>query len=195
MGILVQGVGAVVALIEGILRVVTDVFLTKPLPASLEYLEDADLKTLDGEERTLKARTLEEASELSSLKPQLEELGVPLYAVVKENISTEVQDFRPYFAGEIFLDEKKRFYGPRQRKLGLLAFLRLGVWKNGLRAFRNGFLGNVYGEGFILGGVYVIGAGQQGVMLEHREMEFGDKVNILDVLRAARRIPVELVEK
>lgn len=49
---------------------------------------------------------LQEASELSSLKPQLEELGVPLYAVVKEKIGTEIQDFKLSFAGEIFLDEK-----------------------------------------------------------------------------------------
>lgn len=48
----------------------------------------------------------QEAAELSSLKPQLDELGVPLYAVVKEDVGTEVQNFRPYFKGEIFLDEK-----------------------------------------------------------------------------------------
>lgn len=28
----------------------------------------------------------------------------------------------------------------------------------------------------------------QGILLEHRELEFGDKVNTDDVLRAARRI-------
>ena len=49
---------------------------------------------------------LQEAAELSSLKPQLEELGVSLYAVVKEEIGTEIQNFRPYFNGEIFVDEK-----------------------------------------------------------------------------------------
>lgn len=134
----------------------------------------------------------EEAAELSSLKPQLEELGVPLYAVVKEDVGTEVQNFRPYFKGEIFLDEKRRFYGPRERKMGLLAFLRVGVWMNGLRAFKKGFMGNVSGEGFVLGGVFVIGRGQQGILLEHREIEFGDKVNIEDVIQAVRRIPREL---
>lgn len=51
---------------------------------------------------------LQEASELSSLKPQLDQLGVPLYAVVKEDIGTEIQDFRPHFAGDVFLDEKVR---------------------------------------------------------------------------------------
>lgn len=49
---------------------------------------------------------LQEASELSSLKPQLEELGVPLVAVVKENIGAEIQDFRPHFAGDIYIDEQ-----------------------------------------------------------------------------------------
>lgn len=52
---------------------------------------------------------VQEAAELSSLKPQLDQLGVPLYAVVKEDIGTEVQNFRPYFKGEIFLDEKVDF--------------------------------------------------------------------------------------
>lgn len=134
----------------------------------------------------------EEAAELSSLKPQLDELGVPLYAVVKEDVGTEVQNFRPYFQGEIFLDEKRRFYGPRERKMGVLAFLRVGVWMNGLRAFKKGFMGNVLGEGYVLGGVFVIGQGQQGILLEHREIEFGDKVNTEVVIEAARRISQEL---
>lgn len=50
---------------------------------------------------------LQEAAALSSLKPQLEQLQVPLFAVVKEDVGTEVQNFRAYFKGEeIFLDEK-----------------------------------------------------------------------------------------
>lgn len=134
----------------------------------------------------------EEAAELSSLKPQLDALGVSLYAVVKEDVGTELQNFRPYFKGEIFLDEKRRFFGPRERRLGLLGFVRVGVWMNSLRAIRNGFFGNIYGEGFVLGGVFVIGQGQQGILLEHRETEFGDKVDIEHVLWAARRISQEL---
>lgn len=49
---------------------------------------------------------LQEAADLSSLKSKLDELGVPLYAVVKELIKNEVKDFQPYFKGEIFLDEE-----------------------------------------------------------------------------------------
>uniref|UniRef100_A0A8C7AF88 Peroxiredoxin-like 2A n=1 Tax=Neovison vison TaxID=452646 RepID=A0A8C7AF88_NEOVI len=131
---------------------------------------------------------LQEAADLSSLKPKLDELGVPLYAVVKEQIRTEVQDFQPYFKGEIFLDEKKRFYGPQRRKMMFMGFVRLGVWYNFFRARNGGFSGNLEGEGFILGGVFVVGSGKQGILLEHREKEFGDKVNPVSVLEAARKI-------
>ncbi|KAF6730020.1 Redox-regulatory protein FAM213A [Oryzias melastigma] len=211
LAIVGDAVAAVGGLLAGVLNYMTDIFLTAPMKATLKHLEDTELKTLTGDIKTFKAKCLweksgavimavrllilscvQEAAELSSLKPQLDQLGVPLYAVVKEDVGTEVQNFRPYFKGEIFLDEKRRFYGPRERKMGLLAFLRLGVWFNGLRAFRKGFLGNVLGEGFVLGGVFVIGRDQQGILLEHREMEFGDKVNISEVLHAARRVAREL---
>nr|CBN81662.1 Uncharacterized protein [Dicentrarchus labrax] len=202
MGLVANAVATIGGLIHGVTNFFTNLFLTPPMKATLKHLEDTELKTLKGEIKTLKARSLwersgavimAEAAELSSLKPQLDELGVPLYAVVKEDVGTEVQNFRPYFKGEIFLDEKRRFYGPCERKMGLLSFLRVGVWMNGLRAFKNGFVGNVLGEGFVLGGVFVIGRGEQGILLEHREIEFGDKVNILDVIRAARRISQELL--
>ncbi|KAA0717742.1 Redox-regulatory protein FAM213A [Triplophysa tibetana] len=134
---------------------------------------------------------LQEASELSSLKPQLDALGVPLYAVVKEKIGSEIQDFKPNFAGEIFLDETQAFYGPQQRKMGGLGFIRLGVWQNFIRAWKSGYQGNINGEGFILGGVFVIGSGKQGVLLEHREKEFGDRVGNESVLEAVKKIVVE----
>lgn len=47
--------------------------------------------------------------------------------------------------------------------MGGLGFLRLGVWQNFIRAWRSGYQGNMNGEGFILGGVFVIGAGEQVV--------------------------------
>lgn len=130
----------------------------------------------------------EEASELSSVKPQLDRLGVPLYAVVKENIGTEVIDFKKYFKGEVYLDDKRCFYGPFMRKMAFSGFVRLSVLKNFQRAWKNGFTGNLDGEGFILGGVFVIGSEKQGILLEHREMEAGDKVNVTAILEAAGKI-------
>ncbi|CAN8216564.1 unnamed protein product [Coccothraustes coccothraustes] len=186
MGMWSVGLGAIGAAVTGIVLANTDLFLSKPEKATLEFLEEIELKTL-GSGKIL-AISDHEASELSSLKPQLSKLGVPLYAVVKEKIGTEVEDFQHYFKGEIFLDEKKGFYGPRRRKMMLSGFFRLGVWQNFFRAWRSGYSGNLEGEGFTLGGVYVIGAGRQGVLLEHREKEFGDKVSLPSVLEAAEKI-------
>uniref|UniRef100_A0A3B4X7M1 Peroxiredoxin-like 2A n=1 Tax=Seriola lalandi dorsalis TaxID=1841481 RepID=A0A3B4X7M1_SERLL len=132
----------------------------------------------------------EEAAELSSLKPQLDELGVPLYAVVKEDVGTEVQNFRPYFKGEIFVDHKQVFYGPKQRRMGLgLGLVRLRVLRNLVHVGRRkGYQGNRKGEGLILGGLFVTGGEQQGILLEHREKEFGDKADLSSILEAARKI-------
>ncbi|TKC50296.1 peroxiredoxin-like 2A isoform X1 [Delphinapterus leucas] len=208
MGMWSIGAGALGAAALALLLANTDVFLPKPQKATLEYLEDIDLKTLEKEPVTFKAKTLwenngavimavrrpgcflcrEEAADLSSLKPKLDELGIPLYAVVKEHVKTEVKDFQPYFKGEIFLDEKKKFYGPERRKMMFMGFVRLGVWYNFFRARSGGFSGNLEGEGFILGGVFVVGPGKQGILLEHREKEFGDKVNLVSVLEAAKKI-------
>uniref|UniRef100_A0A2K5NPU7 Peroxiredoxin-like 2A n=1 Tax=Cercocebus atys TaxID=9531 RepID=A0A2K5NPU7_CERAT len=105
----------------------------------------------------------------------LDELGVPLYAVVKEHIRTEVKDFQPYFKGEIFLGEKKKFYGPQRQKMMFMGFIHLGVWYNFFRAWNEGFSGNLEGEGFIHPRVFVV-----------KRIE--DKVNLLSVLEAAKMI-------
>lgn len=44
----------------------------------------------------------QEAINLSSLKPRFDAHGVTLHAVVKETLG--VEDFRPYFKGDVFLD-------------------------------------------------------------------------------------------
>ncbi|KAM5141055.1 peroxiredoxin-like 2A [Mantella aurantiaca] len=208
MGLWSISIGALGAAVAGIILANTDYFLSKTEKATLEYLGDADLKPISEESKTFKAKELwerngavimavrrpgcflcrEEAAGLSSLKPDLDKLGIPLYAVVKEKIGTEVEDFEPYFKGEIFLDDKKRFYGPQKRKMMFLGLIRLGVWQNFRRAWKAGFEGNLEGEGLILGGVFVIGSGNQGILLEHREKEFGDKANLTAVLEAAKKI-------
>lgn len=60
-----------------------------------------------------------------------------------------------------FLVLQKRFYGPQRRKMMFMGFVRLGVWYNFFRARNGGFSGNLEGEGFILGGVFVVGSGKQ----------------------------------
>ncbi|CAF98685.1 unnamed protein product [Tetraodon nigroviridis] len=176
---------------------VTDWFQTKPERANQGVLENAELKTTGGIHERHEAKSLwektgavimVEAAELSSLKSQLQDLEVPLFAVVKENLGKELDCFKKFFSGKVYVDQKQSFYGPRKRWMFLSMFLRIGVWRNLWRAYRRGFRGNLKGEGLVLGGVFVIGPGQQGILLDHREKEFGDKVNMLAVLRAARHM-------
>lgn len=128
----------------------------------------------------------EEALGLSSLKPQLDTHGVPLYAVVHEALG--VAEFQPFFKGDIFLDKERHFYGPVERRMGLSGFLRLSVWLTIIRNRRAGIDGNMKGEGTILGGVFVIGPGNQGIIFEHREKEFGDYADTTEVIKAVEKI-------
>lgn len=54
--------------------------------------------------------TLKEAAELSSLKSQLQDLEVPLFAVVKENFGKELDCFKKFFSGKVYVDQKVCFY-------------------------------------------------------------------------------------
>lgn len=67
-------------------------------------------------------------------------------------------------------------------------FLRVGVWKSGLRAIGKGVEGNLVGEGRILGGVFVVGPGEQGILLDHKQKEFGDKVDLQEVKDAVSKV-------
>lgn len=48
----------------------------------------------------------QEAAELSSLKAQLQDLEVPLFAVVKENLGKELDCFKKFFSGKVYVDQK-----------------------------------------------------------------------------------------
>ncbi|MBZ3887744.1 Redox-regulatory protein FAM213A [Sciurus carolinensis] len=128
---------------------------------------------------------------LSSLKPKLDDLGVTLYAVIKEKNGTEMKDFQSYFKGDIILDENKKFSGPQRHKMKFMGFSLLSVWFNFFWAWNGGISRNLEGEGFILGGDFMVEPEKQGILIEHQEKELGDKVNPLSVLEAARIIKSE----
>ena len=125
----------------------------------------------------------EEASKLSSMLPKFSEKNFSLYAVVHENLG--VEEFRSFFKGDIFLDKEKRFYGPHERHMGLLkGLLTPSVWSSAFRAYQKGVSGNLQGEGRILGGLYVIGAGNRGILLNYQEKFFGDHASEEVILNA-----------
>jgi len=131
----------------------------------------------------------EEAHELSNLADSFEAKGVPMYAVLHEQLGHK--SFAPYFPGSLLLDEEKRFYGPKERRTLIMGLLRYGVWQSGARAKSKGIEGNLKGDGTLLGGVYLIGPGSQGILYEHREMEFGDHFNSLQLLAALETLKAD----
>ena len=128
----------------------------------------------------------EEAIGLSSLLPELEAHRVQLHAVVHETLG--VDEFRPFFKGNIYLDLEKKFYGPKERWTSLWSILRFGVLKNLYRVKQKDIPGNMRGEGRLLGGVFVIGPADQGILFQHEEKEFGDHADLKDILEAVKNI-------
>ena len=48
--------------------------------------------------------------------------------------------------------------------------------------------GNMKGEGAVMGGVLVVGPGDQGLLYEHQEKKVGDRCNVDDVMSAVAKI-------
>ena len=121
----------------------------------------------------------EEAVQLSKLEPTLSKLNVPLIAVLHEELGHE--EFHAFFKGPLFYDHTKCFFGPVERRLFMLGFLRIQTYTN---IFQAKAKGNLEGDGTLLGGVFVIGPGESGVVFEHREKYWGDYVDTSDVIKA-----------
>eukprot|EP00116_Pleurobrachia_bachei_P015411 sb/3475673/ len=115
--------------------------------------------------------------------------NVRLCAVVKEDLGTELEEYRTFLkGGEIFLDPEKNFYDPAGRSAGYSSLFSLSL----LNKFRKiTVAGNNTGEGFILGGVIVVGPGDQGIIFEHLETAIGVRVDVKDVVEAVKKIQPE----
>ena len=58
MGVVGNALATVGGFITGFLNFFTDIFLTPPLKATLKHLEETELKSLTGEIKTFKAKSL-----------------------------------------------------------------------------------------------------------------------------------------
>ncbi|KAL4240444.1 hypothetical protein ACF0H5_001236 [Mactra antiquata] len=155
--------------------------VAKPVSASLDYLAAGKLQTLDGEKRNFS-----EAQGLSSLVPEMDARGIRLHAVVHETFGAE--EFKPFIKGDVYLDVEKQFYGPQERWMNIPGIFNFKTIVHIIKEIRKGTPGNYDGEGRLLGAVFVIGAGQQGIVYEHHEQVIGDRVNLDDVKKAIEKV-------
>eukprot|EP00667_Euglena_gracilis_P008981 EG_transcript_9103 len=143
----------------------------------------------------------EEAAKLNEKKAQLEELGVRLVAIVKENLPDEVADFEHYWSSEILWDPDLGFFkaigGGAVYKHSVVAFLlkllspfHPALRANVRRATAAGFTGNFVGEGLIAGGLYVLHPGG-GLQYAFLEAELGDHAPLQEVVEVCQRLAAE----
>lgn len=120
--------------------------------------------------------------------------------LVKEDVGTEVADFRSgYWDQEVFVDVDRRFYlalggGKEHKSFGSLAaflafvanpFSKQRTKSHLAEAKQRRVAGNMTGEGFVQGGVYVVR--QDGkAAYAFLEEDMGDHAPVEDVIEAVR---------
>ncbi|QQP50360.1 C10orf58 -like protein [Caligus rogercresseyi] len=128
----------------------------------------------------------EEALEFMKIKSELSTLGVPIFGVVHEEKGVEefTKDF--FTNTDVYFDAEKKFFGPKERRIMLTGLLNFKFMMKVFGARQKGVEGNLEGDGSLLGGAFVIGPGEEGVLYEHRETYFGHHANMDEVLTAAK---------
>ncbi|TKY69491.1 PRX-like2 domain-containing protein [Spatholobus suberectus] len=130
-----------------------------------------------------------EAHQLYSRKPLFDALGVQLFAVLHEQIESEVKDFWPrYWGGVVLLDRGRDFFkalgGGKLLKEKFLSGFLLNprALSNYKRAKAMDIDYNFKGEGEIKGGLFIIGRGKSGIAYQFIERNFGDWAPLAEVI-------------
>ncbi|KAL1919803.1 uncharacterized protein VTP21DRAFT_1734 [Calcarisporiella thermophila] len=118
-------------------------------------------------------------------------MGFRVLAVVHEQLGAH--EFNEYWNGELYWDKDKGFYaalgGGKPRVASMSNFLKLGMWTSMYRSLvKSGVNGNLQGDGFHYGGLYVLRQGSGGPVYEYREQSFGDLVPLSELFTACATI-------
>lgn len=112
--------------------------------------------------------------------------GIRLHAVVHEVLGAE--DFKPFIKGDVYLDPERHFYGPQERWMNIPGIFSFGSVVKIVKVIRNGVPGNAAGEGRLLGAVFVVGPGDQGIVFQHHEKVIGDFASLDDIRAAIQKV-------
>ncbi|CAI9779280.1 unnamed protein product [Fraxinus pennsylvanica] len=138
-----------------------------------------------------------EAHQLYSKKSIFDALGIQLYAVLHEQIETEVKDFWPrYWGGVVLFDRSKEFFkalggGKLLKGKFISGFLfNPRAIANYKRAKTIAVDQNFKGEGEIKGGLFIVGRGKSGIAYQFIERNFGDWAPLDEVIEICTRLQV-----
>lgn len=136
-----------------------------------------------------------EAHKLYAQKPIFDALGVQLFAVLHEQIESEVKDFWPrYWGGVVLLDKSMDFFkalggGKLHKEKFFLGFLfNPRAIANYKRAKQMGIEQTFKGEGEIKGGLFLVGKGKSGIAYQFIERNFGDWAPLAEVIEVCIRM-------
>ncbi|OIS95836.1 PREDICTED: uncharacterized protein LOC109235301 [Nicotiana attenuata] len=136
-----------------------------------------------------------EAHQLYAKKPIFDALGVQLFAVLHEQIESELKDFWPrYWGGVVLFDKSMAFYKAlgggnllKDRFISGFLFNPRAI-ANYKRAKAMGVEQNFRGEGEIKGGLFIVGKGKSGVAYQFIERNFGDWAPLAEVFEICHRL-------
>lgn len=115
--------------------------------------------------------------------------GVPLYAVLLEDVDNEPQKFAEAtgIPNQPLLDVNRAFFPDSMPGINAL---KVGTMVNTFKLLTSGgeLSGNFKGDYSQRAGVVVIGPGEQGILYQHQEDSFGDQADPNLVLAAVARI-------
>ncbi|KAF3651721.1 putative chaperonin 60 subunit beta 4, chloroplastic-like [Capsicum annuum] len=136
-----------------------------------------------------------EAHQLYAKKPIFDALGVQLFAVLHEQIESEVMDFWPrYWGGVVLFDRSMGFYkalgGGNLLKDKFISGFLLNprAISNYRRAKAMGVDQNFRGEGETKGGLFIVGKGKSGIAYQFIERNFGDWAPLSEIFEICRRL-------
>ncbi|KAG0051252.1 hypothetical protein BGZ83_003959 [Gryganskiella cystojenkinii] len=134
----------------------------------------------------------EEAQIFNAQRETFEQiLGMRMVCIVHEKEGSDIFQ-RDFWKGQVYFDETKGFYkalgGGHLRTGGWGQLIRPLFWVNFVRNKRSGVEGNFEGNGHILGGLYVVAAGNNGIAYEHVEKVWGDIARVDHVLESCSRL-------
>ena len=102
-------------------------------------------------------------------------------------------EFTNFLGGKVYVNITREFFGPNLRWMPISNILKPSVLSSFYASWKSGhaYNGNFRGEGRLLGGAYVMGTGDQGVVYRFEEPQPGVYAPKEEILKAAETAQIK----